>query len=333
MRTHPSTTQAAVARRSIAVATAALALATLGMVARADRAEAFQCPPGTVQLGILCIRNAPTTAPPAPTTTTTAPPVVALPPVTVPPVVAPPAAPAVSVADGARRLMDLANAERAKAGLGALAWRDDVAAIALAHSERMAAAGDIFHSDTFFGATVKNLLNVVARGENVAYNGSIENAHSRLMASSGHRANILDPRFSVVGIGVVRHADGRYFITQDFIQPAGAPRSVAPRPAATTAPRAAAPKPAAPKPAPAPAAPATVATAVAPAPTTTEVPAPVVPADAATLSLAGAAPEVFTAVPASASAKVSPALAAAAALLVVALMAIACWLIPRQFRS
>lgn len=332
MRMHQSTGGAAVARRSIAVAMAALALATLGMVARAERAEAFQCPPGTAQLGILCIRSAPTTAPPAPTPTTTAPPVAALPPVTAPPVVAPPAAPAVSVADGARRLVDLANAERAKAGLGALAWRDDVAAIALAHSERMAAAGDIFHSDTFFGATVKNRLNVVARGENVAYNGSIDSAHSRLMASSGHRANIMDSRFSAVGIGVVRHADGRYFITQNFIQPAGAPRSVAPRPAAAAAPRAAAPKPA-PKPAPAPAAPAAVATTLAPAPTTTEVPAPVVPADAATLSLAAAAPEVLTAVPASASGKVGPALAAAAALLVVALVAIACWLIPRQFRS
>ena len=332
MRMHQSTGGAAVARRSIAVAMAALALATLGMVARAERAEAFQCPPGTAQLGILCIRSAPTTAPPAPTPTTTAPPVAALPPVTAPPVVAPPAAPAVSVADGARRLVDLANAERAKAGLGALAWRDDVAAIALAHSERMAAAGDIFHSDTFFGATVKNRLNVVARGENVAYNGSIDSAHSRLMASSGHRANIMDSRFSAVGIGVVRHADGRYFITQNFIQPAGAPRSVAPRPAAAAAPRAAAPKPA-PQPAPAPAAPAAVATTLAPAPTTTEVPAPVVPADAATLSLAAAAPEVLTAVPASASGKVGPALAAAAALLVVALVAIACWLIPRQFRS
>ena len=331
MRTHQSTRPAAVARRSVAVAMAALSLATLGMVARADRAEAFQCPAGTVQLGILCIRSAPTTAPPAPTTTV--PPPVALPPVTVPPVIAPPPAPAVSVADAGRRLMDLANAERAKAGLGALAWRDDVAAIALAHSERMAAAGDIFHSDSFFGATVKNLLNVVARGENVAYNGSVESAHSRLMASSGHRANILDSRFSVVGIGVVRHADGRYFITQNFIQPAGAPRSVAPRPAAAAAPKTAAPKPAtAPKPAPAPAT-AAVATTVAPAPTTTEAPAPVVPADAATLSLAGAAPEVFTAVPASASVKVRPALAVAAVLLVLALMAIACWLLPRQFRS
>ena len=334
MNRHQGTSAAGIGRRIAAAAVAGLSLATVGLLAVPDRAEAVTCPPGTVQLGILCIRtNTPTTPPP--TTPTTVAPPVTLPPVTVPPVVAPPPpAPAVSAADGARQLLSLANSERAKAGLGALAWRDDVAAIALAHSERMAATGDIFHSDGFFSASVKNLLNVVARGENVAYNGSIEGAHTRLMASSGHRANILDPKFSAAGIGVVRHADGRYFITQNFIQPAGAPRSTAPRPAAApAAPKPAAPKPAAPKPAPT-AAPTTAApTTAAPATTTTDAPAPVVPDDAATLSLANAAPQVLTAVPASASTKVSIPLVTAAALLVLALMALACWLIPRQFRS
>ncbi|MFP5377551.1 MAG: CAP domain-containing protein, partial [Acidimicrobiia bacterium] len=238
---------------------------------------------------------------------------------------------AVSSADAARRLLDLANAERSKSGLGALAWRDDVATIALAHSQRMAQAGDIFHSDSFFGTAVKKLLNAVARGENVAYNGSIESAHSRLMASSGHRANILDARFSVAGFGVVRHADGRYFITQNFIQPAGAPASAAPRPVAAPAPRAA-PRPAPAKPAPTP------APAPAPAPTTTEPPAPTTEAppavadNSATLSLAETAPEALTVTPA-ASSRAKLTLAAAGVLVMLAAMALACWAIPRRFRS
>lgn len=337
MKAHDGIRLGGAARRTAALALAALSLGAAGVLAAPGRAEAVQCPPGTVQLGILCVRdNSATTVPAPATTTTTAPPApqpaAPVPPAVIPPPPPPPPAPAVSSADTARRLLELVNAERAKSGLGALAWRDDVAAIALAHSQRMAQAGDIFHSDSFFGAAVKKLLNAVARGENVAYNGSVESAHSRLMASSGHRANILDARFSVAGFGVVRHADGRYFITQNFIQPDGAPASAAPRPVAPPAAKPAAAKPAAAKPAPTPApAPAPApATTEAPVPTTTE-PAPAVADDSATLSLAEDAPEALTATPAASSAKLT--LAAAGVLVTLAATALACWAIPRRFRS
>lgn len=332
MKTHDGIRLGGAARRTAVLALAALSLGAAGVLAAPGRAEAVQCPPGTVQLGILCVRSNSATTVPAPATTTpTAPsapqPAAPVPPALTPP---PPPAPAVSSADAARRLLDLTNAERAKNGLGALAWRDDVAAIALGHSQRMAQAGDIFHSDSFFGAAVKNLLNAVARGENVAYNGSVESAHSRLMASSGHRANILDARFSVAGFGVVRHADGRYFITQNFIQPAGAPASAAPRPVAPPAPTRAKAKPAAAKPAPAPAPAPAPTTTEAPAPTTTEAP-PAVVDNSATLSLAEA-PEALTATPA-ASSRAKLTLAAAGVLVTLAAMALACWAIPRRFRS
>ena len=310
-----------------AMALAALALAGAGTLATAPKADAIQCPPGTVALGILCIRSStPATAPPQ-TTTTTAAPLLNLPPVTLPPLVPPPPAGSISAPDAARRLLDLANAERARAGLGALASRGDVEAIALAHSERMAKTGDIFHSDSFFGATVKNLLNVVARGENVAYNGDIEAAHARLMASAGHRANILDGKFSVAGFGVVRAADGRYFITQNFIQPAGAPRSVAP--VAPAAPKAA-PRPAATKTAAAPAAvaaPVTTAAPVVVAEPPTTVPATTTPPDTTpTLSLADASPTVIAA---TGTPRGGPRLAVAiVAMALLAVVSLGCWLVP-----
>lgn len=248
--------------------------AAVGLVAllgSAGPAASAEC---TTAMLFLRLCGATPTPLPAPTTTTTAPPLaslppVTLPPVTLPPVLTPPPAPVTSV-EAARRLFDLVNAERQKAGLGALTSRDDITAIAVAHSQRMAEAGDIFHSDSFMSAAVKSLLGAGVRGENVAYNGDIDAAHARLMASPGHRANILDGRFSVAGFGVVRHADGRWFITQDFIQPAGAPRSVAPVASRSAAPpRAAAPRPVAPaaKASPAP-------TAAAAPPTTVAVPAP-----------------------------------------------------------
>ncbi|MGH9281357.1 MAG: CAP domain-containing protein [Acidimicrobiales bacterium] len=154
-----------------------------------------------------------------------------VPPVTVPPAPPPPVAspplPVVPqpVPDAARRLLELANLERQRAGLAPLRTRDDVTAIALAHSHRMALAGDIFHNRSYFSRAARRQLKSVFRGENVAYNGSVEVAHARLMRSPGHRANLLNRRFSVVGIAVVQASDGRYFITEDFLQPVRPPRT------------------------------------------------------------------------------------------------------------
>lgn len=161
--------------------------------------------------------------PVAPVPKVTAP--VPVPPVPVPainvPAVATPVLPAApqSVPDAARRLLELVNLERQSAGLGPLTARDDVTAVASAHSLRMALAGDIFHNRIYFSSATRKLLKTAFRGENVAYNSSIEVAHSRLMRSAGHRVNLLNRRFSVVGIAVVQAPDGRYFITEDFLQP------------------------------------------------------------------------------------------------------------------
>lgn len=153
-------------------------------------------------------------------------PPVTIPSVTVPPVKAPPVttparllAPR-SVPDAARRLLELANLERQRAGLRALTARDDVTALASAHSTRMALSGDIFHNSIYFSSTTRQRLKTAFRGENVAYNASIDNAHARLMRSPSHRANLLNRRFSVVGFAVVQAPDGRYFITENFLQPA-----------------------------------------------------------------------------------------------------------------
>jgi len=39
------------------------------------------------------------------------------------------------------------------------------------------------------------------------------------MNSPGHRANILSPRFTRIGIGAVRTTSGRWWATQDFVTP------------------------------------------------------------------------------------------------------------------
>lgn len=54
--------------------------------------------------------------------------------------------------------------------------------------------------------------------ENVGYGGDEQSVHRALMNSSGHRANILDPRFTQIGIGVA-WSGGRVWVTQVFREP------------------------------------------------------------------------------------------------------------------
>lgn len=54
-----------------------------------------------------------------------------------------------------------------------------------------------------------------AWGENIAYNVSMTAAQSALEASSGHYANMINPSFTHVGIGIVEQG-GYIYVTQVF---------------------------------------------------------------------------------------------------------------------
>ena len=209
------------------------------------------------------------------TTTTTPPPPPAPTPAPVPTQLpsSPAPAPILDLLASAHQLLDLANAERAIAGLPALQWRDDASALAVEHSQHMADAGRIFHNDQLFTSTVRNALAAKTLGENVGFGGSVAQVHAALMSSEGHRNNILSPKFRVAGMGIVKGA-GSLYMTQVFIEPSGAAPKAVPKPAPRPTTTAAKPKVAA-KTAARPAAPATTAaptTAVTEAPTTTEAP-------------------------------------------------------------
>jgi uncharacterized protein YkwD len=118
-----------------------------------------------------------------------------------------------------QQLFDLVNHEREKAGLGKLEWSDRLAQAALAHSRLLAENRDLSHQ---FGGepvlqervgTTGLRFNSVA--ENVAAAPDIDTAHSALMHSPGHRANILHQDYNAIGISIVER-DHELFITQDF---------------------------------------------------------------------------------------------------------------------
>ncbi|HEX2699124.1 MAG TPA: CAP domain-containing protein [Acidimicrobiales bacterium] len=151
--------------------------------------------------------------------------------------VAVPVAQKMALPDAADRLLQLVNGERGRAGMPALSSSTTIAAIATGQSMAMAERGDIWHNTAYFTTATHRLLNAKALGENVAMNGSLDDAHSRLMASPGHRANILNAGFDTVGIAVVRDASGMLYITQDFADTNGQPAAAA-APAAAKAPAA-----------------------------------------------------------------------------------------------
>jgi uncharacterized protein YkwD len=58
-----------------------------------------------------------------------------------------------------------------------------------------------------------------AAGENIAKAGSVTQAESLFMQSSGHRANILSSTYTQVGIGIYVGRDGMTYESQMFIMP------------------------------------------------------------------------------------------------------------------
>lgn len=118
------------------------------------------------------------------------------------------------------KMLVLVNQERTSRGLSVLKVNDKARVVARAHSQDMFARGYFSHItpegvDPFKRMKAGN-VNFLAAGENLALAPNLTLAHNGLMNSPPHRANILDPSYSTVGIGIID--GGRYglMITQDY---------------------------------------------------------------------------------------------------------------------
>jgi uncharacterized protein YkwD len=108
---------------------------------------------------------------------------------------------------------DLINASRRQHGLPGLQWNGQLGDKAQAWAEHMARQGRISHSNLADGAP----SGWKALGENVGVGGSIGAVHTAYMNSPGHRANIVNSRWTHVGTGVAR-SGGRVYTVQVFMQ-------------------------------------------------------------------------------------------------------------------
>ena len=118
----------------------------------------------------------------------------------------------------AHQLFSLLNAQRVQIGLPPLEWDDALARVARQHSLLMAEHQELSHQFPGEANLTQRLIDVPSShfGENLAVDSlSIKDAHYALMHSSPHRANILDPDYTDVGIGVVQSGN-LYWVSQDF---------------------------------------------------------------------------------------------------------------------
>jgi uncharacterized protein YkwD len=108
--------------------------------------------------------------------------------------------------------LGLVNQERAMAGVAPLSADPGLEASAQRWADSLARSGRLSHSGTV-GVGIEHVI----AGENVGVGGLVEVVHAALMASVPHRANLLDGRFTRIGIGIARAADGRVFVVQQFV--------------------------------------------------------------------------------------------------------------------
>ena len=113
------------------------------------------------------------------------------------------------------------NEERAEVGQKALRRNARIERIAQRHSEQMARDGTIYHNNNLaaeYGSYEEG-------GENVGMGPDCQSIHDAFMSSPGHRANILDPEYKEIGVGVAityyRDSSGNtkvdtVYVTEDF---------------------------------------------------------------------------------------------------------------------
>lgn len=133
------------------------------------------------------------------------------------------------------QFITLLNQARAANGLPAYSVTADLTEVARAQAQRMASSGTLYHNPNL----ATDVTEWTSVGENVGYGPSPQALNSALLASPGHRANMLSGTFTQVGVGAV-WSNGTLWMTQVYRRPtavaAALPNILAPAPAAAPAP-------------------------------------------------------------------------------------------------
>lgn len=120
-----------------------------------------------------------------------------------------------------QRMVNLINQERSKAGLPPLTVDLRLVDLARKKSQDMITNNYFSHTSPVYGDPFKMMtsagINYRIAGENLAGAGTVDQAHSALMNSAGHRQNILNPSYDKVGVGIAAGGGYGNMYTQLFI--------------------------------------------------------------------------------------------------------------------
>ena len=118
------------------------------------------------------------------------------------------------------QMLQLVNQERSKAGLNALKADKELVVVARSHSDDMFSRGYFSHispeGETPFDRIRMAGIPFLTAGENLALAQTLKLAHEGLMKSPGHRANILNPSYGRLGIGILDGGIYGLMVTQNF---------------------------------------------------------------------------------------------------------------------
>lgn len=118
----------------------------------------------------------------------------------------------------------LVNVERSKKGLQALTADWEISRVARYKSQDMINKKYFSHTSPTFGSPFKMLesfgIRFSSAGENIAYGQQTPLAvMNSWMNSAGHKANILSPSYTHIGVGLAKSSSGVCYWTQMFTKP------------------------------------------------------------------------------------------------------------------
>jgi uncharacterized protein YkwD len=118
------------------------------------------------------------------------------------------------------QMLEMVNKERKSRGLNPLKPDPEMTRVARAHSRDMFVRGYFAHVNPDgkdpFDRMKAAKVSFMHAGENLALANTLQIAHTNLMNSPGHRANILRPGFGRLGIGVLDGGRHGLMISQEF---------------------------------------------------------------------------------------------------------------------
>lgn len=119
----------------------------------------------------------------------------------------------------AKRVVELVNEERAKAGLGALTLDKSIESAALIRAKETEVSFSHTRPDgrSFSSVLTDHGINFRGSGENIAWGQQTpEEVMNGWMNSDGHRANILNSSYTNIGVGYYQNSAGQKYWTQLF---------------------------------------------------------------------------------------------------------------------